>query len=134
MNTSLPSVNNLLSNIKSTVELLIQFRGDSLTTKYGAIERLRLAILAILSHGLKENTGDIYEQLWQLIVRLNANSQRYIRLLQDIYSKENIRLSVEQWIDQSVISQCLSQQLSCAINDNDLLPNYYYSKCFSVYF
>jgi hypothetical protein len=48
------SVNSLLLNIKSTVELLIQFRGDSLTTKYGAIERLRLAILAILSHGLKQ--------------------------------------------------------------------------------
>ena len=73
--------------------------------------------------------GDVYEQLWQLIVRLNANSQRYIRLLQDIYHKENIRLSVEQWIDQSVISQCLFQQLRCATNDNDLLPHYYYSKC-----
>ncbi|CAF0774810.1 unnamed protein product [Adineta ricciae] len=130
MNSSPPSVNNLLSNIKSTVELLIQFRGDSLTTKYGAIERLRLAILAILSHGLKQGVGDVYEQLWQLIVRLNANSQRYIRLLQDIYHKENIRLSVEQWIDQSVISQCLSQQLCCATNDNDLLPHYYYSHAF----
>ncbi|CAF5051522.1 unnamed protein product, partial [Rotaria sp. Silwood1] len=54
------------------------------------------------------------------------NSQRYIRLLQDIYHKENIRLSVEQWIDQSVISQCLSQQLSCAEHDNDLLEQYYY--------
>jgi len=40
--------------MKSLVELLIQFRGDSLTTKYGAIERLRVAILAILSHGLKQ--------------------------------------------------------------------------------
>lgn len=48
------SVNSLLSNIKSTVELLVQFRGDSLTTKYGAIDRLRLAIVAILSHGLKQ--------------------------------------------------------------------------------
>ncbi|CAF1400352.1 unnamed protein product, partial [Adineta steineri] len=125
MNTPSQSVNSLLSSLKSTVELLIQFRGDSLTTKYGAIERLRLAILAILSHGLKQTSGDLYEQLWQLIVRLNANSQRYIHLLQDIYHKENIRLSVEQWIDQSVISQCLSQQLSCADNDNDLLQQYY---------
>ncbi|CAF1321605.1 unnamed protein product [Adineta steineri] len=73
---------------------------------------------------------DLYEQLWQLIVRLNANSQRYIHLLQDIYHKENIRLSVEQWIDQSVISQCLSQQLSCADNDNDLLQQYYDSHAF----
>ena len=75
----------------------------------------------------------MYEQLWQLIVRLNANSQRYIHLLQDIYHKENIRLSVEQWIDQSVISQCLSQQLSCADNDNDLLPQYYNSKFFLLF-
>lgn len=48
------SVNSLLSNLKSLVELLIQFQGDSLTRKYGAIERLRSAILAILSHGLKQ--------------------------------------------------------------------------------
>jgi hypothetical protein len=130
MNNSPLSVNSLLSNIKSTVELLIQFRGDSLTTKYGAIERLRLAILAILSHGLKQNSGDKYEQLWQLIVRLNANSQRYIHLLQEIYHKENIRLSVEQWIDQSVISQCLSPQLSCADNDQDLLQQYYSTHAF----
>ncbi|CAF2050805.1 unnamed protein product [Rotaria magnacalcarata] len=131
MNNPPPSVNSLLTNIKSTVELLVQFRGDSLTTKYGAIERLRLAILAILSHGLKQNTQDIYEQLWQLIVRLNANSQRYIHLLQDIYHKENIRQSVEQWIDQSVISQCLSQQLSCAEHDHDLLEQYYYPHAFT---
>ncbi|CAF3721177.1 unnamed protein product [Rotaria sordida] len=128
MNNSPSSVNSLLSNLKSTIELLIQFRGDSLTTKYGAIERLRLVILAILTHSLKQNTHDIYEQLWQLIVRLNANSQRYIHLLQDIYHKENIRQSVEQWIDQSVISQCLSQQLSCAEHDNELFEQYYYRK------
>ncbi|CAF0939960.1 unnamed protein product [Rotaria sordida] len=130
MNNSPSSVNSLLSNLKSTIELLIQFRGDSLTTKYGAIERLRLVILAILTHSLKHNTHDIYEQLWQLIVRLNANSQRYIHLLQDIYHKENIRQSVEQWIDQSVISQCLSQQLSCAEHDNDLFEQYYYPHAF----
>jgi hypothetical protein len=49
-------------------------------------------------------------------------------LLQDIYHKENLRLTVEQWIDQSVITQCLSKQLSCIENDLDLLEYYYYSK------
>ncbi|CAF4680598.1 unnamed protein product [Rotaria socialis] len=63
MNNPPPSVNSLLTSIKSTVELLIQFRGDSLTTKYGAIERLRLAILAILSHGLKQNINKIYSSV-----------------------------------------------------------------------
>jgi hypothetical protein len=55
-------------------------------------------------------------------------------LLQDVYHKENIRLSVEQWIDQSVISQCLSQQLSSANNDNDLLQQYYSSKIFVLFY
>ncbi len=75
-----------------------------------------------------QNTGDICEQLWQIIIRLNSNSQKYIHLLQDIYHKENLRLTVEQWIDQSVITQCLSQQLFCIENDLDLLEYYYYSK------
>ena len=72
----------------------------------------------------------MYEQLWQFIVRLNSNSEKYIYLLQDIYHKENIRTSVEQWIDQSMITQCLSRQLFCIENDIDLLENYYYSKKF----
>ena len=66
--------------------------------------------------------------MWQLIIRLNSNSQRYIRLLQDIYHKENLRLTVEQWIEQSVITQCLSQQMSCIENDMEMLDQYYYSK------
>jgi hypothetical protein len=48
-----PSVHSLLSNLKSIVELVIKFPGDSLTSQYGAIERIRSAILSILSHGLK---------------------------------------------------------------------------------
>jgi hypothetical protein len=75
-----------------------------------------------------QGTSDIYEQLWQIIVRFNANSQRHIHLLQDIYHKENIRISVEQWIDQSVINQCLSDQLSSSEKDEDLLPQYYHGK------
>lgn len=59
---------------------------------------------------------------------MNANSQRYIHLLQEIYHKENIRFSVEQWIDQSVISQCLSEQIRCANVDPDLLCQYYHCK------
>jgi hypothetical protein len=47
-------IHNLLSNLKSIVELVIKFPGDSLTSQYGAIERIRSAILSILSHGLKE--------------------------------------------------------------------------------
>ena len=75
---------------------------------------------------------DNYEQLWQIIVRLNANSQRYIHLLQDVFHLENIRVSVEQWIEQSVISQCLSQQISCAERDQDLLQQYYHCKIFEI--
>jgi len=51
-------------------------------------------------------------------------------LLQDIYHKDNLRLTVEQWIDQSVIGQCLFQQLSCIENNIDLLDRYYNSKNF----
>lgn len=47
-------VHNLLSNFKSIVELVIKFPGDSLTSQYGAIERIRSAIFSILSHGLKQ--------------------------------------------------------------------------------
>jgi hypothetical protein len=68
--------------------------------------------------------------LWQLIVRLNANSQKHIYLLQDIYHKDNLRLTVEQWIDQSVITQCLFQQLTSVESDVDLLEYYYDSKNF----
>jgi len=42
-------------------------------------------------------------------------------------------LSVEQWIDQSVLSQCLSQQILCFTNNNDLLEQYYTRKFFLVY-
>ena len=49
-----PSVHSLLSNLKSIVELVIKFPGDSLTLQYGAVERIRSAILSILSHGLKQ--------------------------------------------------------------------------------
>ncbi len=59
---------------------------------------------------------------------MNSNSQKHIHLLQDVYHKENLRTSVEQWIDQAVITQCLSQQLSYIENDIDLLEHYYYSK------
>ncbi|CAF1127809.1 unnamed protein product [Adineta steineri] len=131
MNNLSSSVHRLLLNFKSIVELVVNFPGDSLTSQYGAIERIRFAILSILTHGLKQNnTSDIYEQLWQLIIRLNANSHKHIHLLQDIFHKENLRLTVEQWIDQSVITQCLSQQLSCIENDMDLLEQYYYSHAF----
>ncbi|UJR15102.1 hypothetical protein I4U23_002069 [Adineta vaga] len=130
MNTSSSSVHNLLSNLKSIVELIIKFPGDSLTSQYGAIERIRSAILSILSHGLKQKTGEISEQLWQFIIRLNSNSQKHIHLLQDIYHKENLRLTVEQWIDQSVITQCLSQQISYVENNMDLLEQYYSSHAF----
>ncbi len=51
-------------------------------------------------------------------------------MLQDVYHKDNLRLTVEQWIDQSVIAQCLSQQLSCIENNIDLLDRYYNSKNF----
>ncbi|CAF1369088.1 unnamed protein product [Adineta ricciae] len=164
MNTSSQSVHNLLSNLKSIVELVLKFPGDSLTSQYGAIERIRAPILSIFSHGLKQSlpvstefdstdqlnqlccfivaeiqksfyvatisqtTGESFEQLWQLIIRLNSNSQKYIRLLQDIYHKENLRLTVEQWIEQSVITQCLSQQMSCIEKDMKMLDQYYYSK------
>ncbi len=47
-------VYSLLFNFKSIVEFIIRFPGDSLTSQYGAIERMRGAILAILSHGLKQ--------------------------------------------------------------------------------
>ena len=49
-----PSVASLLKNLKSIVELSIHFRVDSLTSTYGAIERLRSAILAILFHEIKQ--------------------------------------------------------------------------------
>lgn len=128
--TSPPSIATLLTNLKSIVELSIQFRGDSLTSTYGAIERLRSTILAILFHEIKQNGADLYEQLWQIIVRLNGKSQRYINLLQEIYYRENIRLSVEQWIDQSLIKQCLSNQLTEIEHDHDLLENYYHQSAF----
>jgi len=51
-------------------------------------------------------------------------------LLQDVYHKDNLRLTVEQWIDQSIITQCLSQQLSYIENDMDLLEYSYNSKNF----
>ncbi|CAF4994506.1 unnamed protein product, partial [Rotaria sp. Silwood1] len=76
------------------------------------------------------NTHGIYEQLWHFIIRLNSNSQKYIHLLQDIYHKENLLISVEQWIDQSLITQCLFQQLSYIENDIDILEQYYYSYAF----
>jgi hypothetical protein len=75
----------------------------------------------------------MYEQLWKIIVRLNGNSQKYIHLLQDVYHKENILTSVEQWIDQSIITQCLSHQLSFTENDSDLLQQYYYSKKLNLF-
>lgn len=49
-------------------------------------------------------------------------------MLQEIYHEENIHFSVEQWIDQSVLSQCLSEQILCANDDPDLLPQYYHCK------
>ncbi|CAF5047964.1 unnamed protein product, partial [Rotaria sp. Silwood1] len=76
------------------------------------------------------NTHGIYEQLWHFIIRLNSNSQKYIHLLQDIYHKENLLISVEQWIDQSLITQCLFQQLSYIENDIDILEQYYYKDNF----
>jgi len=79
------SVNSLLSNIKSTVELLVQFRGDSLTTKYGAIERLRLAILAILSHGIKQvckTLGQIQSLLFKTFINI-CQFNRHDRFLID---------------------------------------------------
>ncbi|CAF0989304.1 unnamed protein product [Rotaria sordida] len=76
------------------------------------------------------DTKDTYEQLWHFIIHLNSNSQKYIHLLQDIYHKENLLISIEQWIDQSLITQCLSQQLSYIENDIDILEQYYYSKNF----
>jgi hypothetical protein len=48
------SVHSLLSNLKSIVEFVIRFPGDSLTSQYGAIERIRSDILSILSHGLRQ--------------------------------------------------------------------------------
>ncbi len=51
-------------------------------------------------------------------------------MLQDVYHKDNLRLTVEQWIDQSIITQCLSQQLSYIENDMDLLEYSYNSKNF----
>ncbi len=53
-------VHSLLSNLKSIVELVTKFPGDSLTFQYGAIERIRSAILSILSHGLKQVGGCFY--------------------------------------------------------------------------
>ncbi len=105
---------------------------NSIVSSFNIVLRYSYAFkLITLNIFLFQNSGDIYEQLWQLIVRLNANSQRYIHLLQDVYHKEDIHLSVEQWIDQSVISQCLSQQLSCADYNQDLLQQYYHCKnCF----
>lgn len=49
-----PCVHSLLSNLKSIVELVIKFPGGSLVTQYGAIERIRSAILSILLHGFKQ--------------------------------------------------------------------------------
>ncbi|CAF3310554.1 unnamed protein product, partial [Rotaria sp. Silwood2] len=125
-----PSINSLLSNLKSIIELVIKLPGDSLIIQYGAIERIRSAIFSILVHGLKQNTQDTYEQLWHFIILLNSNSQKYIHLLQDVYHKENLLTSVEQWIDQSLITECLSQQLSFIENDIDILEQYYYSHAF----
>ena len=66
--------------------------------------------------------------MWHIIVRLNGKSHRYIQLLQEIYHKENLHFSVEQWIEQSVIKQCLSEQLSAIEKDEDLLEEYYSRK------
>ncbi|CAF1364977.1 unnamed protein product [Rotaria magnacalcarata] len=130
MNNPSPSINSLLLNLKSIVELVIKFHGDSLSIQYGAIERIRSAILSILLHGFKQHGNDTFEHVWQFIVRLNSNSQKYIHLLQDVYHKENLRISIEQWIDQSLLTECLSQQLSFIENDIDILEQYYYSNAF----
>ncbi|CAF1028864.1 unnamed protein product [Rotaria sordida] len=130
MNNSSPSINSLLSNLKSIIELVIKCPGNSLIIQYGAIQRIRSAIFSILLHGFKQDTKDTYEQLWHFIIHLNSNSQKYIHLLQDIYHKENLLISIEQWIDQSLITQCLSQQLSYIENDIDILEQYYYSHAF----
>ncbi|CAM4799964.1 unnamed protein product [Rotaria magnacalcarata] len=132
MNNPSPSINSLLLNLKSIVELVIKFHGDSLSIQYGAIERIRSAILSILLHGFKQHGNDTFEHVWQFIVRLNSNSQKYIHLLQDVYHKENLRISIEQWIDQSLLTECLSQQLSFIENDIDILEQYYYNIAMTV--
>ncbi|CAF4637875.1 unnamed protein product [Rotaria socialis] len=115
---------------KAFAIVLINFHGDSLSIQYGAIERIRSAILSILLHGFKQHGNDTFEHVWQFIVRLNSNSQKYIRLLQDVYHKENLRISIEQWVDQSLLTECLSQQLSFIENDIDILEQYYYCNAF----
>lgn len=126
--SSFPHV--LLSNFKSIVELIVKFPGDCLTTQYGAIERIRSCILAILTHGFKLTNGDFYERLWHFVLAITANSVKYIQLLQDIYQDDNFHLTIQQWIDQSVITQCLAEQISSLENNDDLLENYYHSHAF----
>ena len=66
---------------------------------------------------------------------LNSNSQSYIHLLQDVYHQEDHQLSVEQWIDQSMISECLFQQLSNIEQNIEMLELYYDSKnLFLIFF
>ncbi|CAF0754278.1 unnamed protein product [Didymodactylos carnosus] len=124
---------NHTSNVNEAPKSLIRFRGDSISNKYGAIERLRTAILPVISHGVILQKNGLYETLWQFILKLNSHSEKYIKLLQDVYNKDNIRLSVETWIDQSVISQCLSIQLSNLEHHPDLIQQYYIGSCLFVF-
>ena len=78
--TRVITMNTLLSNLKSTVELLLNFPIHSLTTQYGAIERLRLAILAILTHGLRQ--VDLKIQIIQLFLTVFISEiKRYLRTI-----------------------------------------------------
>lgn len=60
-----------------------------------------------------------------MLVRLNSSSEHYLR---DIYHPDDLPFTLEQWIEQSIVNQCLAEQLLNLTNQFDLLEEYYQSK------
>jgi len=75
-----------------------------------------------------QTNEDFYERLWHFVLALTANSVQYIKLLQDIYQEGHFYSTIQQWIDQSVLTQCLAEQILSLETNDDLLDNYYHSK------
>lgn len=64
-----------------------------------------------------------------MILRLNSSSDQYLHLFREIYHANDLPLTIEQWIDQSIFNQYLAEQLINMTNQIDLLEQYYQSKC-----
>ena len=63
-----------------------------------------------------------------MILRLNSSSNQHLHLFQEIYHADDLPLTIAQWIDQSILNQCLAEQLINMTNQIDLLEQYYQSK------